>query len=390
MIEVLHDDAAVGNPSSVHVCGQRARRYVEQARRSIARAVGARPLDVVFTASGTEADNLAVLGGVRALGAKTGRCAIVTSPLEHPAVSSAVERLARAGHPRFIVPVDACGRITVDALADVLRTARGVSGYAERVGMVTLAAGNHEIGNVYDIPEFVAVIRDLAPHALIHCDAVQVLGKRAIDMRAWGVDLLSINAHKAYGPSGVGALIVRPGVEIEPLLVGGPQERGLRPGTETPVLLAGFGAAASFAHDEHAVRFAHCDGLRRQLLVGLRAIAGARVFGDTERSTGNTVLVGFPGCDGQLLLINLDLVGVAVSTGAACSSGTMAPSPVLLALGCTPQEARSAIRISVGKDTTRDEIDALLAALPGVVARVRGAAPGDHARRTGDALGDSG
>ncbi len=370
-------DAPIGNPSSVHVCGQRARNIVERARRAVARSVGARPLDLVFTSSATEADNLAVLGGVRAFSARGARCAIVTSPLEHPAVLGAVEQLVREGHRRYLVEVDDRGRITKDALVRVLKKAATQPGTsatarADQVVFVTLAAANHELGNFYDIPEFVAVTRTIAPQAVFHCDAVQAFGKRAIDFAAWDVDLLSINAHKAYGPSGVGALVVRSGIELEPLLFGGPQEHGRRPGTETPLLLAGFGAAASFAHEAIGQRFAHCDGLRRRLLAGLRAIDGAEVFGDTERSTGNTVLVGFAGCDGQLVMINLDLLGFAVSTGAACSSGTMEPSPVLLALGRDPAAARSAVRISLGKDSTADEVDALLAALPEALARVRG------------------
>ncbi len=379
MIDVLRDEAPTGNPSSVHVCGQRARNIVERARRAVAASIGARPLDLVFTASATEANNLAILGGVRALSARGARCAIVTSPLEHPAVLGAVEQLVREGHRRHLVEVDRRGRITKGAWARVLEKAapqpkEPATKSAEQVVFVTLAAANHELGNAYNIPEFVAVTRTVAPQAVFHCDAVQAFGKRAIDVAAWDVDLLTINAHKAYGPSGVGALVVRPGIELEPLLFGGPQEHGRRPGTETPLLLAGFGAAASFAHETTKQRFAHWDALRRRLLAGLRAIDGAEVFGDTERSTGNTVLVGFAGCDGQLVMINLDLVGFAVSTGAACSSGTTAPSPVLLALGLEPAAARSAIRISLGKDSTAAEVDALLAALPEALARVRGLA----------------
>jgi len=367
VIAVLGDAALQANPSSVHGPGQRARAVVEQARRAVARAVGAAPLEVTFTSGGTEADNLALLGAARALRAAGRPAGVLTTAIEHPAVLATARALAQEGHPLVLLPVDRCARIDPGALDGLLRA-------HPEVGLVSLAAANHELGNIYDLPALVRVVRDAAPHALVHSDAVQAFGKIPVDLRGWDLDLLSLSAHKIHGPKGVGALVHRRGLAIDPMLHGGAQERGRRPGSESVALLAGFGVAAGLAVAELEARASHCAALVERLRDGLRRLPGAEIHGDPERNTGTTVNVGFAGCDGQLLLINLDLAGIAVATGAACSSGSLAPSPVLLAMGFEPAQARSALRISVGKDTRVDDIDALLAALPEVLARVRGAA----------------
>ncbi len=367
VIAVLGDAALQANPSSVHGPGQRARAVVEQARRAVARAVGAAPLEVTFTSGGTEADNLALLGAARALRAAGRPAGVLTTAIEHPAVLATARALAQEGHPLVLLPVDRCARIDPGALDGLLRA-------HPEVGLVSLAAANHELGNIYDLPALVRVVRDAAPHALVHSDAVQAFGKIPVDLRGWDLDLLSLSAHKIHGPKGVGALVHRRGLAIDPMLHGGAQERGRRPGSESVALLAGFGVAAGLAVAELGARASHCAALVERLRDGLRRLPGAEIHGDPERNTGTTVNVGFAGCDGQLLLINLDLAGIAVATGAACSSGSLAPSPVLLAMGFEPAQARSALRISVGKDTRVDDIDALLAALPEVLARVRGAA----------------
>lgn len=370
VIATLCDDGLQANPSSVHGPGQRARAVIEQARRAVARAVAAEPLEVTFTASGTEADNLAILGAARALRAAGRPCGVLTTALEHPAVLAPAQALAREGHPLILLPVDGCGRIDLGTLTAMLKD-------HPEIGVVSLAAANHELGNEYDVAAMSAATRAAAPHVLIHCDAVQAFGKLPIHfgsgLGGMGVDLLSLSAHKIYGPKGVGALVVRRGRELAPALFGGPQERGKRPGTESIAAIAGFGKAAELAATELARRREHTTALVRRLRAGLAGLPGARIHGDGERSTGTTVNAGFAGCDGQLLLINLDLEGFAVSTGAACSSGTLEPSPVLRALGQAPELAREALRVSVGKDTTMADVEALLATLPAILERVRGA-----------------
>jgi len=366
VIATLCDDGLQANPSSVHSAGQRARSVVEQARRAVARAVAAQPLEVTFTAGGTEADNLAILGAARALRVAGRPCGVLTTAIEHPAVLAPAQALAREGHPLILLAVDGCGRIDPRALAETLVA-------HPEIGLVSLAAANHELGNAYDVAELSATARAANPAVVIHCDAVQAFGKLPLDVRRLDVDLLSLSAHKIHGPKGVGALIHRRGSELAPALFGGPQERGRRPGTESIAAIAGFGKAAELAVAELTRRSEHTGSLVRRLRTGLMRLAGARIHGDLERSTGTTVNVGFAGCDGQLLLINLDLAGIAVSTGAACSSGTLEPSPVLRALGQAPEQAREALRISVGKDTTNEDVDALLAALPEILERVRGA-----------------
>ena len=366
VIATLCDDGLQANPSSVHGPGQRARAVIEQARRAVARSVAAEPLEVTFTASGTEADNLAILGAARALRAAGRPCGVLTTALEHPAVLAPARALAREGHALVLLPVDGCGRIDLGTLTATLKD-------HPEIGVVSLAAANHELGNEYDVAALSAATRAAAPHVLIHCDAVQAFGKLPIHFGDLGVDLLSLSAHKIHGPKGVGALVVRRGRELAPALFGGPQERGKRPGTESIAAIAGFGKAAELAATELAARREHTTALVRQLRAGLSRLPGARINGDETRSTGTTVNVGFAGCDGQLLLINLDLEGIAVATGAACSSGTLEPSPVLRALGQTPEVAREALRISVGKDTTSTDIAALLATLPAILERVRGA-----------------
>ena len=364
MVETLSNPALDGNPSSVHRFGQHARALVEEARYAVAASVGAEPLEVTFTSGGTEADNLAVVGTLRALKTAGRPAGLLTSPIEHPAVLDAGLRLERQGHERVLVEPDPQGRICPQAVVDALRRHPGI-------GLVSLAAGNHELGNAYDIPHIVEAIRRVVPGVLVHCDAVQAYGKVRVDFVEWDVDLLSVSAHKVYGPKGVGALVHRRRIRIDPIVYGGHQERGRRPGTEPVVLVHGFGVAANLVSEEREQRFEHTSALRAELLDGLVELTGWHVHGDPVHHTGNTVNVGFDGCEGELLLINLDLAGIAVSTGSACTAGSLEPSHVLLAIGCTPVEGRSALRISFGKDNARGDVATLLEQLPGAIARVR-------------------
>jgi cysteine desulfurase len=367
MIELLDDPDAQGNPSSVHRRGQRARAVVEQARRRVAAAVGVEPLDVTFTSGGTESDALALLGAARALRAAGRPSGILTSPIEHSAVLEASLLLHDEGHVRVLVPVDDRGRIDQAELLDALDR-------HPEIGLVSLAAANHELGNRYPIPAFTAALRERRPDLLIHCDAVQAFGKRAIDFQAWGVDLLSVSSHKIHGPKGAGALIHRKSLTLVPLWKGGTQERGRRVGTENPLALHGFGVAAELAMedlDEHVDRIAALGDRLRSVIAG---IDGVCIEGDPDHAMGTTVMASFAGCTGELLTIHLDLEGIAVSTGAACSAGTLAPSKVLLALGLTRERAASAVRFSIGHDNQPEHLDRLADVLPRVVERVRSAA----------------
>ncbi len=366
MFELLGDPEAQGNPSSVHRGGQRARALVEQARRRVAAALGVEPLDVTFTSGGTESDALALLGAARALRAAGQPSAVLTSPIEHAAVLESTAQLAAEGHGRVFVAVDDRGRIGQDDLLEALDR-------HPEVGLVSLAAANHELGNHYPIPAFVAALRAHRPDLLIHCDAVQAFGKRAVDFSTWGVDLLSVSSHKIHGPKGAGALIQRKSLALAPLWRG-TQERGRRGGTENPLALHGFGVAAELAGEELGERADRVAVLLVRLRSILAAIDGACIEGDPEYGSGRTtVMASFANCSGELLAINLDLEGIAVSTGAACSAGTLEPSRVLLALGHPRERAASALRFSIGHDNHPDHLDRLADVLPGLVERVRSA-----------------
>jgi cysteine desulfurase len=332
MLSIL--DGEFGNPSSIHSEGRRARQAVEAARDEVARLVGGLPEEIVFTSGGTEADHLAL----RFLGPDT-----VTSPLEHPAV------LGAAGDGR--VRVDAEGTIDPASIPD----GRPLS--------VQLA--NHELGNLFPVADFKRA-------ALFHCDAVQAAGKVAIDVRALGVDLLSISAHKIGGPKGVGALWVRRGLELPPIFRGGHQERERRPGTENVAGIVGFGAAAKEARTLPRADFV--KQLRDRLEAGTLAL-GARRNGAAAR-VGNTTNLAWEGVPGDLLVAALDLEGVAVSTGAACTSGSVQPSPVLRALGQSPARAKEGVRFSLGPTNTVEEVDRVLGLLPLLIARIRSASTG--------------
>ncbi len=363
MAQILENGGLRGNPSSLHRGGQIARSRVEAARGAVAKALGARRGEVVFTSGGTEADNLAIFGAVEHLRRARRPHGVLTTALEHPAVSRSVARLEASGVPVIRVDPDPHGRIEPAQVADAVRD------HAD-LGLVSLAAANHELGNAYDVAGFVAAARSVRPDVLIHTDAVQAFGKVEIHAKDWGVDLLSVSAHKAYGPRGVGALVVREGLKLAPRSAGGMQERGLRTGTEATLLIEGFGLAARLVSSELVSRQAHVRPLRAQLAAGLAAM-GAVVQGDPKCHIGNTVSARFEGCDGQILLIALDLEGFAVSTGAACSSGAVEPSPVLVALGLDPRVARGALRLSLGRDSGHADVARFLERLPELVARAR-------------------
>ena len=352
----------LGNPSSLHRGGQAARAVVEHARRRVAATVGAEPLEVTFTSGGTEADALAILGVARARRRAGLPDGVLTSPIEHPAILGAVGRLAAEGHTVTMVKPDAMGRIGPEIVVAALQA-------RDDVGLVSLAAANHELGNAYDLPGLSEAIREHAPGALVHTDAVQALGRLDVDRRAWGVDLLSVSGHKIGGPRGIGALVHDKALSVEPLVGAGHHERGRRPGTEALLAIHGFGVAAEVAvaqrvESQRRLRLLHAR------LVGELGALGGTCFGDGEHHVGNTITVSFPGGEGHLVMIGLDLEGIAVSTGAACDAGSAEPSAVLRALG-HDEAAVGSIRISMGPSTSEADVDALLAALPPILARVR-------------------
>jgi len=359
-----------GNPSSTHAPGRAARAAVEDARVEVARLVCASAEEIVFTSGGTEGNELAIRGLIRgrplspALSPLRGargpdRVHVVSSRLEHPSVAGALA--AEEVEVTYVV-ADAEGRINPDALRAALRP---------DTVLVTLALANHELGNVYDIAALARVAHEAGP--LFHTDAVQAAGKVDVDVDALGVDALTLSAHKIHGPKGVGAIYLRRGVPWAPLAAGGHQERERRAGTENVSGIVGFGVAARLAARERSEAVARVAGLRDRLEARLLAIAGARRNGDGRDRLPGTLNLGFAGAPGQFVAAALDLEGISVSTGAACTSGSLAPSEVLLALGMSPVEAGCAIRFGIGAGNTEAEIDRAADAVGQIVARVRGA-----------------
>jgi cysteine desulfurase len=342
--------ATAGNPSSIHAEGRAARGVVDDARARIAALVGGTTDEIVFTSGGTEACVAGVIGLARG-----GARRVVTTPIEHPAVAGACEALGGEGLRIERAPVDADGRLALDRL-DAL--ARGG-------GLIAIAAANHELGTVQDVAAIAAIAR--AHGARLFVDAVQAAGRAPLPPIAAVADAIAISAHKLGGPAGVGALWVRRGVELAPVVAAGHQERGRRAGTENVVGIAGFGAAAAAVSLDAAARVRALaarleDGLAAQGWI-IRARAAPRI--------GNTVNARAPGALGESIVIALDLAGVAASTGAACTSGSVKPSPVLLGLGEDERTAREAVRFSLGPTNTDEEIDRVLAILPAIVSRAR-------------------
>ena len=350
-----------GNASSMHAAGQEARRAVDQARAEVAAAVGARPAEVVFTSGATESDNLAVLG-VAFAGQHRGRH-ILTSAIEHHAVLEACHVLEDQGYAVTRVPVDARGVVDPDDVRRALRP---------DTVLVSVMAANNEIGTLQPVAEIGRLTRER--QIPFHSDATQLVGAMPVDVDELGVDLLSLSAHKRYGPKGVGALYVRPGVPLKPLQLGGSHERGRRGGTENVPGIVGLGAALRIAVREMAQEHRRVTALRDRLMREALALPGAQLNGDPGRRLANNVNLSFDGTDSQSLVMGLDLHGVAASAGSACSSGSMEPSHVLVALGLAPQRAASAVRLTLGRTTSDADISYGLDALRDVVDRLRAAA----------------
>lgn len=358
-----------GNPSSAHYFGQRASQAIEGAREAVAALIGARSSEIVFTSGGTEADNAAILGVVghaQRTPKQSGRSPlhVITTAIEHDAVLNACRALGARHVSVTYVPAERDGIVSLDAIRSALRP---------ETALISVMHANNEIGTLQPIEE----LGQIAAEADIpfHTDAVQSAGKIPIDVNRFGVDLLSLSAHKFYGPKGVGALFVRKAVDIDPLLYGGGNERGRRAGTENVAAIVGLGKACELARCDMAEASAHLCELRNRLEEGLLArIHGARINGDPARRVPNTSSLMLPGVESESLVIALDLAGVACSAGAACSSGAVDPSHVLTAIGLTPAEARASLRFSVGRANTHEEIDKALELIPAAVARQRDAA----------------
>jgi cysteine desulfurase len=360
MAKVLQD--VPGNPSSIYAEGRLARALVDRAREEVAQAIGADPAEIVFTSGGTEADNLALRGVLKAREGEAD--GIVTTAIEHHAVLDTAHDLEAHGQARVtVIGVDRDGRV---APADV-RAALDL-----RTAIVSVMHANNEIGTLQPIQLIGALCKERG--VTFHSDAVQSVGALEIDVRTLAVDLLSVNAHKFYGPKGVGALYVRTGTRIATVQTGGGQEKGRRTGTENVAGVVGLGAALRIAAGRRATESARQARLRDALIAGIRArIPDATLTGHPTERLANSVSFCFGGTQGEALVVSLDLEGFSASSGSACTSGDTDPSHVLLALGLQRDLAQGSLRLTLGRSTTEDDVEALLSALPPIVARLRAA-----------------
>jgi cysteine desulfurase len=349
-----------GNASSVHHFGQQAKAGVDDARSSVAALLGADTSEITFTASGTESDNFAIRGAAEAL-EPTGRRHLIASAIEHEAVLNTLKALARRGWRVTLLPVGPSGVVSPDALRDVI---------TDDTAIVSVMHANNEIGTIQPVAEIARIAK--AHGALVHTDAVQTAGKVPIDVKALGVDLLSISGHKFYGPKGTGALWIRKTVRLLPFVTGGRQERNRRAGTENVPGIVGLGAAAQRALGKMNVEARRIALLRDRLEQGiLAAVPGAERNGAEEPRVPNTTNLSFARVESESLLIGLDLDGLAVSSGSACSSGTLEPSHVLKAMGLPHARTLSSIRFSLGESNTEEDIDRVVRALPPLVEKLR-------------------
>jgi cysteine desulfurase len=358
-----------GNPSSVHYHGQEARAAVDRARREVAALINARPNEVVFLSGGTEANNLAIRG-VAEVAQEHGRH-VITSQIEHSATRGVCDQLERRGFEVTRLPVYESGVVRIEDVRAALRP---------DTILVTVMLANNEIGTVQPVAEIGALVAEARErgqrHLKFHTDAVQAAGRMKVDAQQLGCDLLSLSAHKLNAPKGVGALYVRRSTRLAAQSIGGHQERERRAGTEAVPLIVAFGKAAQLAREELGERVGRMRALRDRFEAGVAQGVPDIVFnGDRERRLPHLSNISFRYVEGEGLLINLDMQGVAVSTGSACSSGSLEPSPVIRALGRDDELARGSIRFSLGKDTTAEEIDYALEALPRAVDSLRRLSP---------------
>lgn len=337
-----------GNPSSVHRYGRLARGAIDAARQQVAALVGVSPAQIVFTSGGTEANNLALKGVCAASNIKR----LLVSPTEHPCVVEPAELLEQQGCELEWLAINSEGAVLAEAAATALQ---------QPAALLSVMLANNETGLLQNITELSALAREAG--VPMHCDAVQAAGKLSLNFKALGVQLMTLSAHKIYGPKGAGALVVDSSIDIKPLLHGGGQEQGLRAGTENVAAIVGFGAAAELAAAELESRALHHQALIALLDEGLASMPLVQVFAAQSERLSNTRQFSVPGWEGEALLMELDRRGIAVSSGSACHSGTGEPSHVLLAMGVERDVAYGAIRVSVGKDNTAEDIAALLAVL---------------------------
>jgi cysteine desulfurase len=358
MIGALQD--LFGNASSVHYYGQRAKAAIDAARSAVGALIGAEPSEVVFTSGGTEADNFAIRGVAEALEV-TGRKHLITCGIEHEAVLNTFKALAKRGWKTTVLPLDPSGIVVPERLREAM---------TDDTALVSIMHANNEIGTIQPIADLAALAHGRG--ALFHTDAVQSTGKIPVSVRALGVDLLAMSAHKFYGPKGVGALWVKRGVRLSPFLSGGKQERNRRAGTENVPGVVGMGVAAQRAMQKMDVEAARLSALRDRLETGiLAAVPNTEVNGARDTRVPNTTNISFDRIEAESLLIALDLEGVAVSTGSACSSGTLEPSHVLKAMNLSSHRAQNSIRFSLGAANTEEQVDHVISILPKIVTKLR-------------------
>jgi cysteine desulfurase len=357
-----------GNASSMHASGRLAHARVEEARAAVGKLLGVSPAggEIIFTSGGSESNNTVFQSMRRVAGEELGkvpegRTGIVTSAIEHPCVLNSASYLEKLGYPVTFLPVDEYGRIR---LADLERT------LDDTTLLVSVMMANNEIGTIQDIKEIGRLVKKAG--AYMHTDAVQAVGKIPVNAADLGVDYLTMSAHKIYGPKGIGALYVKKGAPIFPLIHGGHQEDGLRAGTYNNIGILGFGKAAALALEELPRYGRDIAALRDRLRDGLSAsIPDIKINGDQENILPNTLNISFPGAEGEAILLSMDIMGIEASTGSACASGSLDPSHVIMALGVEPELAHGSIRFSLGWGITAEDIDYIIETLPPIIARLR-------------------
>lgn len=352
-----------GNPSSLYGLGQRAKKVLEDAREQIAVCIGAFPGEITFTSGGSEADNQAIRSAALS-GARKGKRHIISTAIEHHAVLHTLKKLEREGFEIELLPVDELGMVTARQVSDVIR---------EDTALVTVMYANNEIGTVLPVSEIGAVCREKG--VVFHTDAVQAAGHLPIDVRAQNIDILSLSAHKFHGPKGIGVLYARRGIPLANLIEGGAQERGRRAGTENVPAVAGMAAALkeSCTHMEETA--ARVSALRERLIAGLSRIPHSVLNGDPRNRLPGNANFCFEGIEGESLILLLDDRGICASSGSACTSGSLAPSHVLLAVGRPHEIAHGSLRLSLSGENTEDDVDEILKAVPDIVAYLRNMSP---------------